>query len=254
MVLAWAAIFLAAMAYCFGHGLLTDEAFVFAPDRAFSWALTKWGAWPVLLPLCFVIVRAVERRFSLATGIAVAAPVAVVGAATFAYLLHVSGEDPWAFAQAFYHMLPVAGGTYLLFVVLAFWLMDPVALSASTREAVSAAPAPEALPVSKGQTQTRLPASDIDWVQAARNYVELFSGDDAFIMRASMKEVEGLLPEGEFLRLHRSYLVNRRSVEGLRRNGKGEPMIVLHGGKLLPVGRAYRDDALSNLGFAEKAA
>ncbi len=252
MVLAWAGIFLAAMAYCLAHGLVMDS-YEFAPDVAFKWALTKWGAWPLLLPLCFMVVRWVERRASLAVGIIAAAPVAMIGAGLFAFLVHLGDAEPWPLVRAFYHMAPVAGGTYLLFVALAFWLMDPVALSASTREAVAPKPA-EALPVSKGQTQTRLPADQIDWVQAARNYVELFAGGDAFIMRASMKEMEDLLPEADFLRLHRSYLVNRRSVDGLRRNAKGDPLVVLKCGHTIPVGRAYRDQALASLGFLDQAA
>lgn len=251
MVLAWVGIFLAAIGYCLAHGLLSDD-YDFAPDVAFLWALTKWGAWPLLLPLCFLVVRAVERRSSLPVGIVAGAPVAILGAATFAYLVHVGIPEPWPFAKAFYHMAPVAGGTYLLFVVLAFWLMDPVALSAGTREAVSAA-ATEALPVSKGQTQTRLPADHVEWVQAARNYVELFADREAYIMRASMKEMEGILPPDDFLRLHRSYLVNRRAVEGLRRNAKGDPIVVMKCGHTIPVGRAYRDDVLTALGLGKVA-
>lgn len=252
MVLAWAGIFIVAVAYCLAHGLVMDD-YEFAPDVAFAWALTKWGAWPLLLPLCFAVVRLVERRWSLTVGIVAAAPIAMLGAGLFAFFLHLGGPDAWPLMRALYHMAPVAGGTYLLFIALAFWLMDPVALSAATKEAVPTS-ARETLPVSRGQTQTRLKADRIEWVQAARNYVELFSGGDVFIMRASMKELEALLPSGDFLRLHRSYLVNRHVVEGLRRSANGDPMVILRGGKALPVGRAYRDDALTSLGFADKAA
>lgn len=252
MVLAWAGIFIVAIAYCLAHGIVADN-YEFAPDVAFVWALTKWGAWPFLLPLCFVVIRSVERRWSLTAGILVAAPVAMIGAGLFAFLLHLGGPDAWSLTRALYHMAPVAGGTYLLFIALAFWLMDPVALSAATKEAVPSE-GNDVLPVSKGQTQTRLKADRIEWVKAARNYVELFSGSDAFIMRTSMKELEALLPQENFLRLHRSYLVNRNAVEGLRRNAKGEPLIMVRSGKALPVGRAYRDDVLTTLGFADKAA
>ncbi len=252
MLLAWLAVILVAIVYCLAHSLFSASN-DFSLAVAFRWALSHWGAWPIVLPACFWIIRRIERRWSLVAGIALAAPFAVLGSSSFFYLIEQAAPEPWSFAQAIYHMLPVAGGTYLLFVGLAFWLLDPVMLDIRTREAV-ATQTLESLQVSKGQTQTRLAADDVEWVQAARNYVELFTGNDSYIMRASMKELESLLPSEGFLRLHRSYIVNRESVDGLRRNTKGEPRVILRSGKSLPVGRSYRDEALAILGFSDKAA
>ena len=245
MSLAWVGVLAAAMLYCALHGAVAGE-FEFEPDVVLRWAIVHWGAWPVLLPLSFWLIRRVQRRANLVLGVMAAVPVTVLGSALFAYLADLALGGEWTLLQAVYHMTPIAAGTYAVFVATAFWLLYPSMLSAATREATVADERTSRLPVWKGRLQTTIGADTVEWIRAARNYVELFAGENVYLMRCSMTELERLLPAGRFLRIHRSYLVNTGVVAGIRR-GKDKPYAVLRSGRRLPIGPTYRVAAFSSL-------
>jgi two-component system LytT family response regulator len=82
----------------------------------------------------------------------------------------------------------------------------------------------------------------IDWAEAAGNYVELFSGSERFLVRSSMSEIEEKLPSETFVRIHRSVIVNVRRVVELRpAANRGDAIVVMKGGRELPLSRSFRD-------------
>lgn len=246
LLLAWGCVIAAAFLYCVLHGLVAGD-FSFQPGVTARWALVNWGAWPLLLPLCYWLIRIVERRASLGVGVLAAAPVAVLGSAVFALVADRALGGEWTLTAAIYYMAPIAFGTYLLFVAVGFWLLNPSVLSAATKEARAVDDSESmALPVWKGQVRTTIESIDIEWARAARNYVEFFVGDDAFIMRASMAELERMLPDEQFLRAHRSYLVNRARIAGIH-GGRARPSIVVTSGAKIPVGKTYRRQVLEEI-------
>ncbi len=238
LLLAWGCVFAGALLYCILHGLVAGD-FAFEPGLMLRWAFVHWGAWPLLLPACFWLIRFVERRASIRLGVLLAAPAAVLGAALFAYSADTALGGSWTFTAAVYRMAPIAGGTYLLFVAAGFWILYPSLRSARTKDAPVPNDDPVSLPVWKGRVRTRISARDIEWARAARNYVEFFIDGNSFIMRTSMAELEDLLPDELFLRAHRSYLVNRDMIAGLH-GGRTRPSIVVRSGSRLPVGKTYR--------------
>lgn len=82
--------------------------------------------------------------------------------------------------------------------------------------------------------------SQIDWVEAAGNYIRLHTGAREHLIRQTMRNLEGRLDPGKFVRIHRSAIVNVDNVKELRRNGSGEYEVILLGGKRLKVSRGYR--------------
>lgn len=80
---------------------------------------------------------------------------------------------------------------------------------------------------------TKVDLSDILYVQAMENYVTLHTGESKFIIQASMKKMEDDLPNGSFMRVHRSYIVNMQHLESLRGN------ILTINSTSIPTGRAY---------------
>ncbi len=245
MLLAWAGILTAAMLYCVLHGAIVGD-FEFRPGVMLRWTVVHWGAWPLLLPLSFWLIRFVQRRVNLVVGVVAAVPLTILGSALFAYLADLGLGGEWTLVQAVYHMTPIAAGTYAVFVTTAFFLLYPSILSVATREASVADERTDRLPVWKGRLQTTISADSVEWIRAAKNYVELFAGGEAYLMRCSMTELERLLPAERFLRIHRSYLVNTGVVTGIRR-GKGKPYAVLQSGSRLPIGPTYREAAFSSL-------
>lgn len=85
-------------------------------------------------------------------------------------------------------------------------------------------------------------ADEIDWIEAASNYVEIHSGSQSFLVRHTMNELEHRLNSKQFLRIHRSYIVNVVKIRGVQPCNSGEYMIRLQNGKELPSSRGYRDN------------
>ena len=75
----------------------------------------------------------------------------------------------------------------------------------------------------------------IDWVRAARNYVELRSNGRAVVHRTSLSAVERELADHGFVRIHRSILVRRDRIARVRPDD-----VVLADGTHLKVGKSYR--------------
>ena len=91
---------------------------------------------------------------------------------------------------------------------------------------------------------------EIDWIEAASNYVKLYSNGKGHLVRHTMNEMEKKLDPRQFLRIHRSIIVNVKKIRGVQPCNSGEFMVTLVNGKELPSSRGYRD----NLGLLLKSA
>ncbi len=86
-----------------------------------------------------------------------------------------------------------------------------------------------------------LKVEDIDWVEAADNYVNLKVGKDSHMMRETMTSLEARLPAEKFMRISRSTIVNVERIQELQPMFHGEYIVVLKGGAKLTLSRSYRD-------------
>jgi two-component system response regulator AlgR len=89
----------------------------------------------------------------------------------------------------------------------------------------------------------RVAASDIDLVEAERDYMRLHVGPRSFLLHETITGLERQLDPAQFVRLHRSTLVRRDAVAGFRHNGAGVWEAQLQGGRWLRVGRTYLTNA-----------
>ena len=243
LLLAWASMFAAAIAYCFLRSLV-DSDYSYVTGDTIKWAATHLGAWPILFPLCIYLVRVVERRLSSLAGLIVGMVLAIAGVDLFAFVMGTTLGGELLLYEVTYYMAPIAAGTYVVFGVIVFWLSYQSAPSTTIDEAVVTGDDTVVLKVWKGQFQMKIDAVLIEWSRAARNYVELHADGKSYLMRASMAELERVLPQGRFLRTHRSYLVNTKFVAGVA-GGNARPSVVLESGFTLPVGKKYRHAVLA---------
>jgi two-component system LytT family response regulator len=82
---------------------------------------------------------------------------------------------------------------------------------------------------------------DVDWIEAAGNYVRLRVGAQAHLLSETISGMEKRLDPRKFLRIHRSRIVNVERIRLLRPLFHGEYEIVLKDGTLLNSGRNYRE-------------
>jgi two-component system LytT family response regulator len=86
-----------------------------------------------------------------------------------------------------------------------------------------------------------LRAEDVDWFQAAANYVALHLSGREHLMRDTIASLESKLDPDQFVRIHRSSIVNLDRVRELSPWVRGEQVLTLTDGTSLPVGRAFRN-------------
>jgi two-component system LytT family response regulator len=89
---------------------------------------------------------------------------------------------------------------------------------------------------------------DIDWMEAADNYVNLHTGHETHLIRETMNALEQRLDSHKFLRIHRSTMVNADRIKELRPWFHGEYIVVLKDGTELTLSRTYREKILNLLG------
>jgi two-component system LytT family response regulator len=91
---------------------------------------------------------------------------------------------------------------------------------------------------------------DIDWIEAAGNYVRLHMRDQAHLFRETMNQMEARLDPQRFFRIHRSRIVNTERIKELQPWFNGEFVVVLHNGTQLRLSRSYREKLEERLGKA----
>ncbi len=92
---------------------------------------------------------------------------------------------------------------------------------------------------------------EIDWIEAAGNYVELHVGSRSHLVRVTMKGLEERLDPREFVRVHRSAIVNIRRIREMQPWFSGEYLLVLEGGAKVTTGQSYRPALRTLLGNPE---
>ncbi|MGB5989249.1 MAG: LytTR family DNA-binding domain-containing protein [Marinifilaceae bacterium] len=91
----------------------------------------------------------------------------------------------------------------------------------------------------------RLEYDDILWIEALENYIMVKTFDNKFVIHFTMKSMEGKLPLDKFIRVHRSYIVNRSKIEVIE-----DSSVVVRtesGLKSIPIGKSYKDRLLKDL-------
>lgn len=90
-------------------------------------------------------------------------------------------------------------------------------------------------------------ADNLDWIEAAGNYVRLRVGGQAHLLSETISGMEKRLDPRKFLRIHRSRIVNVERIKLLRPLFHGEYEIVLKDGTQLTSGRNYREQIRERL-------
>jgi DNA-binding LytR/AlgR family response regulator len=108
---------------------------------------------------------------------------------------------------------------------------------------VAAEPAPadgdQAFWVQTGRGLIRVGLEDVEWIEAARDYVLLHTTARSHILRATMGGIETHFPPPALLRVHRSAFVRPGAVRALQTSPSGGAVLLLAHGVAVPVGTTY---------------
>jgi two-component system LytT family response regulator len=94
------------------------------------------------------------------------------------------------------------------------------------------------LAVRSGERVVILKTEEVDWIEAAGNYLNLHVGKAAYMIRGRINALEMKLDPERFFRIHRSTMVNLDRVREFQPLFKGEGVVVLKDGIKLPASRS----------------
>ncbi len=94
----------------------------------------------------------------------------------------------------------------------------------------------DSLLIKTGKLRKNIGKNQVTHVQALKDYVIIYCGEDKYVVRSTMKEMEGLLGATDFLRIHKSFIIARQKAKFFAA-GKIE-----FNGFEIPVGRKYRKE------------
>ncbi|HEY9219334.1 MAG TPA: LytTR family DNA-binding domain-containing protein [Phenylobacterium sp.] len=97
------------------------------------------------------------------------------------------------------------------------------------------------LEVRDGPRRHLIPLADIEWIEAAGNYVEVHTPAKQVLHRAPLSRLEQELAGSGLVRIHRSRLVNRAQVAEIEAKPTGDFDVVLRSGQRLGGSRRFRD-------------
>jgi two-component system LytT family response regulator len=95
--------------------------------------------------------------------------------------------------------------------------------------------------VRDGGTISFVKVEDVDWIDAAGNYVRLHVAGRAYLVRDTMKAVEARLDPATFVRVHRSAIVNIDRVSALEPYFHGEYVVIMRDGARLTSSRSHSE-------------
>jgi len=85
-----------------------------------------------------------------------------------------------------------------------------------------------------------LRSDQVDWIEAADNYVYIHCGNETHTLRQTMNALQGTLDPQKFLRIHRSAIVNLDRVKSLQPWFRGDYRVIMSSGAELTLSRSYR--------------
>lgn len=234
-----------------------DQRFAAHPPswwKALATGLPHWYLWGLLalviawLGRRFQVDRAnFGRHFFIHLGASLdVALLQLVVAVGVQDVLHAAAGEPFAFGQQlvdnftlFYHWNVLIYWTILAVVHALDYHADLEKQRAHAAEVEVHQPAERLLVADNGRSFF-VRTNDVDWMEAARNYVRLHVGDRTHVLRATLGALEQRLDPERFRRVNRSALVNLDRVREVQPWFHGDAVVILQTGARVTLSRRYR--------------
>jgi len=99
--------------------------------------------------------------------------------------------------------------------------------------------------IKKGTSLVKLKLKNVIYIEALENYVTLYTKDEKYTIHFTLKSVEHQLPAFMFIRVHRSFIVNKSMIQSIHENS----LDVNVGNKVksIPLGKSFRDSLMNDI-------
>ena len=229
--------------YCYLYGIVYAKQDDFM--CYFKWALWSWCVWLILIPIVFKKVEKQSQKEASNTFLTQLYAVIKLGAAlcTIALLIQVVGT--WLVGdnviQDIYYYFPTNIKIFIMTSLMAFIIVNKNNLHKQNRsghlhENMSC--------LNNNNQNISIDINNIDWLTTYGNYVQIYCDSHIYLKRVTMKEIELKLNNQQFIRIHRSHMINKNIIEEIHhKNGKNSLLTIC--GTLLPIGRSYKNNLTS---------
>jgi two-component system LytT family response regulator len=102
--------------------------------------------------------------------------------------------------------------------------------------------------VPDGEKLALIERDEIRWMEADDNYVHIHCADKRYVVRRTLQDLLTQLGESQFVRIHKSTVVNLAAIDSLNPLFKGDYEVQMIGGAKLRLSRRYKDDLFARLG------
>ena len=251
-LIGWGGFIVLLSCYCTVYQVIVDGVPADL-SASFFHVFKNWGVWLLSTPAIFAALRKYSSKWHdrAVEFVALAAIVVFISTAVpVAIDLLTNARDA---ATSLVIFLPrhvaVVGVVYLVwhaFLRERRVITESVDVTPSPIMEIEPAPPaqepqePATLLVSKGADQCLIQIGRIESVSAAGNYVEIVERGQRYLMRATLKQVEDLLPATDFIRIHRCHLVRRDEIERIKSQPSGNGIVQLRGGQSLPMSKKHK--------------
>ena len=87
----------------------------------------------------------------------------------------------------------------------------------------------------------KIQLDDILYIEGLKDYISIFTKAERVITLQNMKKMEETLPKGQFVRVHKSYIISLDKIESIERSR------ISINGKVIPIGDTYRDEFFKHI-------
>lgn len=109
-------------------------------------------------------------------------------------------------------------------------------------------PYEDRLVVKTGNRLIFLDTNEVDWIESEGVYVRIHVGGKSYLLRESLQNVEARLHTRQFIRIHRSTIVNVQRIKEVIPHTNGGAIVILRDNTRLKLSRSYRNQLNSSLG------
>ncbi|RZK81011.1 MAG: response regulator transcription factor [Pedobacter sp.] len=87
----------------------------------------------------------------------------------------------------------------------------------------------------------KIQLDDILFIEGLKDYISIYTKAERIITLQNMKKMEETLPTGQFIRVHKSYIISLDKIESIERSR------IAINGKIIPIGDTYRDEFFKHI-------
>ena len=105
-------------------------------------------------------------------------------------------------------------------------------------------PRAKVLWVNQGGKLIPLAIESIEYCESDGNYVLVHTSEHKYVLRQSLGDLHAKLAADQFIRVHRSFVVNQLNIKAIHPKSHGDMFAILKSGRKIPVSRRYKDQLM----------